>query len=125
MRKRSRPIYRSGFEDELIAQLRLEGVPFDYETETFVYNKPHKYKPDLVFYEQRLLVEAKGYFTAADRAKSLLVRPVLEAEGWELRFVFERAENFLNKNSNTTYADWCDRHEFVWAQGRVPLEWLE
>lgn len=126
MRKRNyNAIYRSGFEQEIAAQLKLDGVDYEYETEKFVYVKEHTYKPDFIFHNTRIIVEAKGYFLPADRAKSLLVRPIMEAEGWELRFVFANARNRLNARSSTTYADWCDKHGFVWAQGRIPEEWTK
>ena len=114
---------RSTYEEVLAADLKAAGVSYGYETEAFPYVVEHKYTPDFVFYHTKILVEAKGYFSGADRGKILRARPAIEAEGWELRFVFQRANNKLNKRSATTYADWCDRYGFVWAQGNVPKEW--
>jgi hypothetical protein len=68
------------------------------------------------------MIETKGYFTAADRAKHLAIKKQMPKI--EIRFVFMNAKNKLNKNSSTTYADWCDRHGFKWAEGSVPDSWL-
>lgn len=114
---------RSSFEDTLEETLRSQGVPFGYETEAFPYVKYHKYTPDFVFYDTRILVEAKGFFTGADRSKVLLAREAIEQEGWELRFVFQKPFNKLSKTSKTTYAAWCERHGFVWADTVIPKEW--
>ena len=122
-RPRSTSILRSGYEDRIKAVLDAECVQYGYETEAFPYVTSHKYIPDFVFYHTKILVEAKGYFTPKDRSKLLKVRPAIEEEGWELRLVFQRANNLLNKTSATTYADWADRHGFVWAEGQIPKEW--
>ena len=42
----------------------------------------------------------------------------------DIRFVFVNAGNKISRTSKTTYADWCDRHKFLWAEGLVPMEWL-
>ncbi len=122
-RRSSTRVLRSTYEDALAAQLEGSGVSFGYETEAFPYVTTHKYIPDFVFYNTKILVEAKGYFTPADRGKILRARTAIEQEGWELRFVFQRANNRLSTRTKTTYADWCDRHKFAWAEGDIPREW--
>jgi len=42
----------------------------------------------------------------------------------DIRFVFQNANNKLNKRSKTTYAQWADKHGFPWAHKRIPEEWL-
>ena len=118
-----RSIKRSTYEDKIVEDLKEHGVTFGYETEAFPYIVEHKYIPDFVFYNTRILVEAKGYFTGADRSKILRSMPAIRDEGWDLRFVFMRASNKLNKNSKTTYGDWCDKHGFIWTEGMIPKEW--
>ena len=69
------------------------------------------------------MIEAKGYFTAKDRKKHLLIReqyPILD-----VRFIFSNANNRLSKKSKITYSAWCDKHNIMWASKRIPTEWLE
>lgn len=124
-RKRTRSTKRSGFEDTLADQLDKAGAWYAYETERFRYTIQKTYTPDFVLPRSRILIEAKGYFTSADRSKTLAAREAIEEQGWELRFVFQKASNKLNKKSKTTYGDWCDKHGFLWAEGKVPRAWLK
>ena len=41
----------------------------------------------------------------------------------EIRFVFGRATNRLNKRSKTTYAKWSESRGFPWANRTIPLTW--
>ena len=97
------------------------GVAFSYETEKLTYTVFRTYKPDFIL-PNGVIVEAKGYFTSADRTKHLRVReahPELD-----IRFCFQNAKNRLNKSSKTTYADWCDKHGFKWCEKVIPLTWV-
>ena len=116
-------IKRSTYEDRLLEELDDRQANFEYETERFVYTVERSYVPDFIFRDKRLLVEAKGYFTPEDRSKILKALPAIREAGWELRFVFQRAQNKLNKRSKTTYAAWCDKHGFIWAEGMIPKDW--
>jgi len=53
----------------------------------------------------------------------------LEDEGiayeLDIRFVFSNSRNKLNKKSKTTYADWCDKHGFKWADKQIPKSWID
>ena len=117
--------FRSKFEETIGKDLSKRGIEFGYESKLFKYLVEHKYRPDFIFPTVRLVVEAKGYFTPADRAKSLSVSPVIQDDGWELAFLFQRAANKLHKSSPTTYAGWCEAHNFRWAEGKIPDEWLK
>ena len=44
---------------------------------------------------------------------------------YDIRFVFANCKNKIYKGSSTTYADWCKRHGFDWAEKAVPKEWLK
>ena len=56
-----------------------------------------------------------------DKSKTLLQQhPDLD-----IRMLFQRASNKLSKKSKTSYADWCDKHGVVWAEGdTIPAAWL-
>ena len=114
---------RSSLEAKVIADLEVRGVEFKYESERVPYTPaPKNYVPDLVLKGGKLLVEVKGWFTSADRSKHLRVKE--QHPELDIRFVFGRAQNKLSKKSSTTYAAWCEKHGFKYAEGRVPDEWL-
>lgn len=92
-----------------------------YEPFSIRFIKDHRYVPDYVL-PNRIIIEVKGRFTSVDRKKHILIKEQSGGE-WDIRFVFMR-NNTLNKNSDTTYTDWCDKHDFLWAIGKVPEEWL-
>lgn len=66
-------------------------------------------------------IEAKGWFRPEDRSKMLAVK--MANPHLDIRFVFPK-DNKLNKNSSTTYSEWCIRHGFPYAIGNVPKEWF-
>ena len=128
---------RSKFETRIAKNLEERGVNFTYETTSYNYQiRPYnakcqecgssniyetrKYTPDF-FLPNGIIVETKGRFTTADRKKHLLIQkqhPLLD-----IRFVFQNPRVKIYKGSKTTYADWCDKHGFVWASKRIPEEW--
>ncbi len=65
----------------------------------------------------------KGFFDFADRQKHLLVKE--QNPDIDIRFLFVNANNKLNKSSKTTYGAWCDKHKILWAEKRIPNEWLK
>lgn len=113
---------RSGFEKQVLDALSESGVDYEYEAETLSYVKEHKYTPDITL-PNGILIEVKGFFEPADRTKALLVRA--QNLDKDIRFVFQRASTKLSKKSKTSYADWCDKHGFLWAEKRVPKEWID
>ena len=42
----------------------------------------------------------------------------------DIRFVFSNSNSKLRKGAKTTYADWCVKHGFLYADKDVPEEWL-
>lgn len=105
--------------------LKDNKAKYEYESLRFPYIVEHNYIPDFVFPKTRILVEAKGWFTGADRSKILKVRPAIREAGWELRFCFQQPHNKLNPRSKTTYATWCDKHGFIWSELIIPKEWYD
>ena len=114
--------YRSKLE-ERIANLFTElGVIFEYESTTVPYQISFNYSPDFVLPCGRML-EAKGYFSPEDRRKILAVKkcnPELD-----LRMIFQTPHNTISKKSKTTYAQWCDKFGFRYANKTIPPEWLQ
>ena len=118
--KRSKKIknnYRSKFEENFAKSL---DVPFRYEALSIPYTVEKTYTPDFDF--GLFIVETKGRFLGSDRTKHLRVRE--QNPDYDIRFVFMNPKVRLSKSSKTTYADWCDKHNFLWADRKMPREWL-
>mgnify|MGYP000040437451 FL=1 len=116
--------FRSDYELRVAKDLAERGIKFEYESAKISYvPKPKIYTPDFYLPEQDIYVEAKGYFTPADRQKMLLV--IEQNPSLDIRMLFLRASNKLNRTSKTTYGKWCDKHNIRWADGKIPADWLE
>lgn len=116
--------FRSGLEQDIADQLQKCGVPVVYEKEkiTYLVEETREYTPDFRL-PNGIYIEGKGRFTTADRKKHLLIQrqnPFLD-----IRFIFSNSSNKIRKGSKTTYADWCDKHGFMYADKSIPLEWLK
>lgn len=116
--------YRSGLEETIDVSLKAVGVNGEYEQHKIAYTKPatqHKYTPDFRL-PNGIFVETKGRFVTADRKKHLLIKE--QHPELDIRFVFQNANNRLSKKSKTTYADWCNKYGFLYAEKEIPKEWL-
>ena len=117
--------WRSGLEKELIKQLKKAGVAAEYEPFKMPYLIPeskHTYTPDFVL-PNGIVIESKGRFTLDDRKKHLYLKeqyPYLD-----LRFVFSNSRGKIRKGSKTTYADWCEKNGFEYADKTIPRDWLK
>ena len=120
--------WRSGLEEELASDLQARDVPFEYEQHVLAYVVPSrnaKYTPDFYITTKSgrtIIVETKGPFFTSDRQKMLLVKQ--QHPNLDIRFVFSRSKTRISKTSKTTYADWCVKHGFPFADLRVPEEWI-
>lgn len=97
----------------------------EYEKFLIRYEKPatsHRYTPDFKL-PNGIIIESKGRFVAADRKKHLLVKE--QHPQIDIRFVFTRSASPITKGSKTTYADWCRKHGFQFADKRIPEDWLK
>lgn len=130
--------FRSKFELTLAQQLKGAGIKYEYEKEqweyftkisngtcedcsgTHVYQRKW-YTPDF-FLPNGIVLEAKGHFTASNRATLKAIReahPTID-----LRLVFQ-ADNRISRSSSTRYSEWCTQHEFKWVIRKIPEEWLK
>ncbi len=117
--------YRSGLEDKVAQQLKALGIPVNYETEIIEYTKParvHKYHPDFRL-PNSIYIETKGRFVTADRQKHLFIKA--QCPNKEIRFVFSNSRGRISKKSSTTYADWCTKNGFKYADKLIPKEWID
>ena len=115
--------YRSGLEERVSKELEEAGVKYEYETQKIKYRveEDRTYTPDFIL-PNGIIVETKGRFTTADRKKHLLIQEQYPKH--DIRFVFQNSRAKLYKGAKTTYAQWCDKHGFLYADKSIPEEWL-
>ena len=121
MKRRKR--YRSLFEANFARDLHERKIDAAYEIDkiTFI-PKLRTYTPDFYIKEGDFYVETKGRFFSQDRTKHLLIKE--QHPEIDIRFVFLNAKNRLDKRSRTTYAQWCKKNGFLYAEKRMPGEWM-
>ena len=115
--------YRSGFEHKVSQQLNEAKVKFEYETTVIDYIKPqtnHTYTIDFTL-PNGILVETKGRWVLEDRKKHLLRKE--QHPELDIRLVFQNSKGKIRKGSKTTYADFCDKNEIIWADKTIPASW--
>jgi hypothetical protein len=115
--------YRSGLEGSIALQLEHLGVPVEYEKKKIKYRveEDRTYTPDWQL-PNGVIVESKGRFTVEDRKKHLLVKE--QHPELDLRFVFSNSKSKLRKGSKTSYADWCRKNGYQYADRLIPVEWI-
>lgn len=116
--------FRSGLEDVVAAQIKGRGLKVDYEQEKLSFTQPAKkrtYTPDFRL-PNGIIVETKGRFTTEDRQKHLWVKQ--SHPEYDIRFVFSNSRSRIRKGSPTTYADWCIKNGFVFADKLIPESWF-
>lgn len=117
--------YRSGLEEKLADQLKRAGQPVVYENHTLHYKqpeKPRRYTPDFIL-PNGIIIESKGRFVTADRQKHLFIKA--DHPALDIRFVFSNSRSKIGKASPTTYAMWCERNGFLFADKWIPQAWLD
>jgi Phage endonuclease I len=114
--------FRSGLEEQIQELLSDEGVDAKYEELVIKYTEPEKqrkYTPDWEL-PNKVLIEAKGRFVTADRQKHLLIKS--QFPDLQVKFIFYNSNATLSKRSKTTYADWCNKNGFEWADWKKDRE---
>ncbi len=117
--------FRSRLERKIAERLQEKGVEYEYETVKIKYARPSRtatYNPDFLLSKYHFIIECKGQFKAQDRQKHLLVKQ--QYPHLDIRFVFNRPAQKLSKTTKMTYADWCEKHGFLYAKEDVPDAWL-
>lgn len=111
--KSRRGKYKSILENDVAKALEGLGVSFSYETIKMPYIVPverHSYTPDFLPDNSKVVIEAKGRLTLADRKKMLLVKEQYPEHTFIL--VFGNANTKLYKGSKTSYGQWAEKHGF-------------
>ena len=116
--------YRSGLEHTVRDSLKDRKCSAKYECFKIEWEdlSYRKYTPDFLL-PNGIIIETKGRFTPADRMKHLAIKK--QHPNLDIRFVFSNSRSKLRKGAKTTYADWCEKHGFLYADEDVPQEWIE
>ena len=116
--------WRVGLEERVAKELNEAGVGYEYESVKVKYDvhETRTYTPDFILETGYVIVETKGRFTTADRKKHLLIKK--QHPKLDIRFLFQNSRAKLYKGAKSTYADWCDKHGFQYADKSIPEEWL-
>jgi len=117
--------FRSGLEEQVATELRNKSVMYEFEKTKLKYVKPkkaHTYTPDFYLPKQNIYIETKGLFTTQDRQKMRLVKE--QHPELDIRFVFSNSNSRITKKSKTTYAMWCEKYGFKYADKHIPKEWI-
>ena len=116
--------FKSGLEETVSKNLADKSVNGEYEKHTIKYIIPatnHIYTPDFKL-PNGIFIETKGRFVIEDRKKHLYIRE--QHPNIDIRFVFQNSKNKIRKGSKTTYADWCVKYGFLYADKSIPDSWL-
>lgn len=119
--------YRSGLEQKVADQIKDHGLKVEYESarSKISFLQPEKkrtYTPDFVL-PNGIIIETKGRFTLEDRNKHIWIKEQYGDE-YDIRFVFTSSRAKIRKGSKTSYADWCEKHGFLYADKLIPEEWF-
>lgn len=110
--------FRSGLEDLNSLHLQKHGVPVIYEEHHLSYVKaPSKYTPDYIL-PNGIVIETKGHFISADRAKHILIKK--QYPDLDLRFVFANPNNFLVGQKVTEFRKWLKKNHGLTVPMKVP-----
>jgi hypothetical protein len=110
--KKKKKAYRSKLEANFAYKLEEDVIGFSYEPYSIPYSiaEERRYYPDFIILANGIIIETKGYFKPADRKKHLRIKE--QYPDLDIRFVFGNKKNKINKNSKTTYEDWCNNNGF-------------
>jgi hypothetical protein len=116
--------FRSGLERRIAGQLQRARVAYDYEPFKVPFTQPAKQRLYLIDFilPNGIIIEAKGRWETSDRQKFVMIK-----DSWpdlDIRFVFSRSASTISKTSKTTYADYCESHGWLYADGEIPFEWI-
>ena len=113
--------YRSGLEKNVALDLAKRGVDFLYEDERIPYVVERKYIPDFQL-PNGIYIEAKGWFRDEDCRKMRLLKAQYPDK--EFRFLFQNNKTKV-QSKRFTNAQWAEKYDFQYCEGRVPDDWLE
>lgn len=116
--------FKSKFEAKIHEDLKSRGLDSNYESLKITYTQTRTYTPDFPLERKgkQIIIEAKGIFEPEDRRKHLDVQK--QYPDYDIRFVFYK-DYAIYKGSKTKYSQWCEKNNFKYAIGEVPVSWIE
>ena len=122
-RKHFKGRYRSGLEKNVAEFLKTKQKKVRYEKLKIEWEdlRYRTYTPDFTL-DNGIIIETKGVFDSEDRRKHLQVQK--QHPELDIRFVFTNLYAKLYKGSKTTYAQWCEKNNFLASHRIIPKEWL-
>jgi hypothetical protein len=114
--------FRSDLELHIYTTAKKHRKKLEFEPHFIPYIIKGNYLPDFLL-PNGIYVEAKGRLDAASMRKMRCVKasnPKLD-----IRFVFQNANQKLNKRSKLKHWEWAEKYGFPWAEGTIPLEWFK
>ena len=113
--------FRSGLEQRIADNLTKRKCEHEYEPMSVAYFIEHKYKPDFVL-SNGIIVEAKGYFRYKEQRMHRSIKE--QHPELDIRFIFSNINSKVQR-SKLTCGEWCEKHNFQYAQENIPIEWME
>lgn len=114
--------FRSKYEETVYNKAIEDGFEVEYETYSLQYLLKGNYWPDFTL-PNGIIVETKGYFDSRSRAKMIAVKK--HNPDLDIRLLFMNSRTKIRKGSKTSYADWCEKYGFPYADGTIPLKWFK
>lgn len=114
--------FKSKYEQDVYTNVELNGFSVEYEPYSIPYLMKGNYYPDFVL-PNGIVVETKGYFDSRSRAKMIAVKK--NNPNLDIRMVFMNSKTKVRRGSKMTYADWCEKYDFPYADGMIPLKWFK
>ena len=121
-KKRFNNKFKSGLEFDFAKKAKKQLLPFEYEPDRFAYVIQSHYLPDFKI-RKDCYIETKGYFSSSNRSRMIAFKE--QYPQVTIYLVFQKPENKINKNSETTYAEWAAKHGFEWSgiNKHLPKHW--
>lgn len=117
--------FKSNFELQIAEDLNSKGIDGEYEEHVIDYEIPavkKKYIPDFRL-PNGIYIETKGRLMPEDRKKHMYIKR--QHPELDIRFVLQYPKGKIYKGSSTTYAQWCEKKGFKWADKTIPQEWID
>ena len=85
------------------------------------YTIDYKYTPDFVL-DNGIIIEAKGFFRYLEQRMHRSIKE--QHPELDIRFIFSNINSKVQR-SKLTCGEWCEKHNFQYAQENIPIEWIE
>lgn len=119
--------FASNFEKDFAKYLTKLGIEWEYEADSFKwFPNPRVYHPDFKITKPDgtcFYIETKGYFDGSSRAKMAAIKKQFPELDVRMVFMDPRKKVSTSAKTPTTYAEWADKHGFMWSSFTLPKEW--